>query len=48
MGKVKRVHTPPYPPPQAGEDREGAAVETVDEALDWLDHVPALAPARDV
>jgi precorrin-6A/cobalt-precorrin-6A reductase len=27
---------------------EVAAVETVDEVLDWLDHVPALAIARGV
>jgi precorrin-6A/cobalt-precorrin-6A reductase len=27
---------------------EVAAVETVDEALEWLDHVPVLATARDV
>jgi precorrin-6A/cobalt-precorrin-6A reductase len=41
---------PPYPPPQAGEGREGegAAVETVDDAVAWLDHVSAPATARGV
>jgi hypothetical protein len=27
---------------------EVAAVETVDEVMDWLDHAPALATARGV
>jgi precorrin-6A/cobalt-precorrin-6A reductase len=38
----------PNPPPLAGEGREGAAVETVDDALAWLDHWLALAAARGV
>ena len=42
---LRRPLPPPYPPPQAGEGREGAAVETVDDAVAWLDH--ASAPAAD-
>jgi len=42
---LRRPLPPPYPPPQAGEGREGAAVETVDDAVAWLDH--ASTPAAD-
>jgi precorrin-6A/cobalt-precorrin-6A reductase len=57
---LRRPLPPPYPPPQAGEGirrippplagegREGAAVETVDDAVAWLDHVSAPAAARGV
>jgi precorrin-6A/cobalt-precorrin-6A reductase len=57
---LRRPPPPPYPPPQAGEGirrippplagegREGAAVETVDDAVSWLDHVSAPPTARGV
>jgi precorrin-6A/cobalt-precorrin-6A reductase len=45
---LRRPPPPPYSPPFAGESREGAAVETVDDAVAWLDHVSAPATARGV
>jgi precorrin-6A/cobalt-precorrin-6A reductase len=47
---VIMLRRPPQPPPypQAGEGREGAAVETVDGAVAWLDHACALAASRGV
>ena len=41
-------HPLPNPPPLAGEGREGEAVETVEDAVAWLDHRLALATARGV
>ncbi len=45
---LRRPLPPPYPPPLAGEGREGAAVETVDDAVAWLDHASAPPAARGV
>ncbi len=45
---LRRPLPPPHPPPQAGEGGEGAAVETVDDAVAWLDHASACAAARGV
>jgi precorrin-6A/cobalt-precorrin-6A reductase len=53
---LRRPLPPPYPPPLplpnppplAGEGRVGAAVETVDDAVAWLDHVSAAPTARGV
>jgi len=43
---LRRPPPPPYPPPLEG--REGAAVETVDDAVAWLDHASTLAAPRGV
>jgi precorrin-6A/cobalt-precorrin-6A reductase len=45
---LRRPLPPPYPPPLAGEGREGAAVATVDDAVAWLDHASAPPAARGV
>src|SRR6266849_5901438 len=45
---LRRPLPPPYPPAQAGEGKEGAAVETVDDAVAWLNHASTFAAARGV
>src|SRR5262249_56298573 len=42
---LRRPPPPPYPPPQAGAGREGAAVETVDDAGAGLQDGSPLAAA---